>query len=76
MMMVEWGRILKEDKVKIWGIAPGFLATGLAGVGKEKLLAMGAKDPAFGGKFVKDVVEGARDGDVGKAIRFGGVMPW
>ena len=76
MMFVEWGRILQNDNVKTWAISPGFLATGLAGVGRERLLAMGAKEPSFGGEFVKDVVEGKRDGDVGKAIRFDGVQPW
>ncbi|KAI5481772.1 NAD(P)-binding protein [Pseudohyphozyma bogoriensis] len=76
MMFVEWGRILKEDKVKMWAISPGFLATGLAGAGKEKLLAMGAKEPYIGGEFVRDVVEGKRDEDVGKAIRIDDVQPW
>jgi hypothetical protein len=37
---------------------------------------MGAIDPAIGGNFVKDVVEGKRDGDVGKVIRKDGVQPW
>lgn len=37
MMMCEWHRILKEDGVKVWGISPGFLATGLGGVGEENL---------------------------------------
>lgn len=76
MMAVEWGRILKEDKVKIHAISPGFLATGLAGVGRERLLAMGAKEPSIGGHFVRDVVEGKRDEDVGKAIRIDDVQPW
>lgn len=37
---------------------------------------MGARDPAEAGKFIKDVVEGNRDEDVGKAIRANGVQPW
>lgn len=37
MLMREWTRILKEDKVKVWAISPGFLATGLGGVGSEQL---------------------------------------
>ncbi|KAJ3002865.1 hypothetical protein HKX48_002069 [Thoreauomyces humboldtii] len=76
MMMVEYGRILQNDNVKIHAISPGFLATGLAGVGKEKLLSMGAKDPAIGANFVKDVLEGKRDADVGKVIRIDDVQPW
>jgi NAD(P)-dependent dehydrogenase (short-subunit alcohol dehydrogenase family) len=37
MLMREWYRILKNDGVKVWCISPGFLATGLAGVGAERL---------------------------------------
>ena len=37
MMMREWVRVLKEDGVKTWCVSPGFLATGLAGVGAEQL---------------------------------------
>lgn len=37
MLMREWYRILKNDGVKVWCISPGFLATGLGGVGVEQL---------------------------------------
>jgi hypothetical protein len=37
---------------------------------------MGAKDPSEGGNFIKDVVEGKRDNDTGKAIRFDSIQPW
>jgi NAD(P)-dependent dehydrogenase (short-subunit alcohol dehydrogenase family) len=37
MLMREWYRILKNDGVKVWCISPGFLATGLGGVGPERL---------------------------------------
>ena len=37
MMMREWNRILKNDGVKVWCVSPGFLATGLGGVGAERL---------------------------------------
>ena len=38
---------------------------------------MGALDPAIGGNFIKDVVEGKRDNDVGKVIRNDGqLQPW
>jgi NAD(P)-dependent dehydrogenase (short-subunit alcohol dehydrogenase family) len=75
MMMREWTRVLGGDGVKVWGVSPGFLATGL-GFGPEQNRKMGAIDPAIGGNFVKDVVEGKRDGDVGKVIRKDGVQPW
>lgn len=37
MLMREWCKTLGNDGVKIWAISPGFLATGLAGVGAEQL---------------------------------------
>jgi NAD(P)-dependent dehydrogenase (short-subunit alcohol dehydrogenase family) len=75
MMMLEWARILHEDGVKVWSVSPGQLATGL-GPGAEVNKKMGAVDPAIGGEFVKDVVEGKRDADAGKAILKDSVQPW
>jgi hypothetical protein len=37
---------------------------------------MGAIDPTIGAEFVRDVVEGARDQDVGQVIRRDGIQPW
>ncbi|KKY38942.1 putative short chain [Diaporthe ampelina] len=76
MLMREWVRILKEDGVKVWAISPGFLATGLGGVGKEQLLKMGALDPSVGGQFIRDVVQGKRDQDVGRVIRSNMIQSW
>ena len=75
MMMREWYRILKEDGVKVWCISPGQLATGL-GQGPEANKALGAGDPEPAGKFVRSVVEGARDADVGKVILRDSVQAW
>ncbi|KAI1765710.1 NAD(P)-binding protein [Hypoxylon sp. FL1150] len=76
MMMREWARVLRNDGVKVWCVSPGFLATGLGGVGAEKLKAMGALDPSVGGQFVKDVVQGKRDADAGRVVRANGIQPW
>ncbi|KAF2731668.1 NAD(P)-binding protein [Polyplosphaeria fusca] len=76
MMMLDWARVLKEDGVKVWAISPGFLATGLAGVGAEKLKSFGAGHPSAGGDIIKKVVEGERDGDVGQVVNKDGVQPW
>ena len=35
--MREWTKVLKNDGVKVFAISPGFLATGLAGIGAEQL---------------------------------------
>lgn len=37
MLMREWRRTLLNDGVKVWAVSPGFLATGLAGIGEAKL---------------------------------------
>jgi NAD(P)-dependent dehydrogenase (short-subunit alcohol dehydrogenase family) len=76
MMMLEWHRMLEPDGVKVFAISPGFLATGLGGLGKEFLKKVGAGDASVGGGFIKDVVEGKRDADVGKVINKDGVQPW
>ncbi|KAI0521734.1 hypothetical protein F5B22DRAFT_634603 [Xylaria bambusicola] len=76
MVMREWRRTLLNDGVKVWAVSPGFLATGLAGIGEEKLKQMGALDPAIGGHFLKDVVEGKRDHDEGKIIRRDMIQPY
>lgn len=74
MLMRQWVRILKNDGVKVWAISPGFLATGLGGVGKEQLLKMGALEPSVGGEFIRDVVQGKRDQHTGKIIRNHGMI--
>ncbi|KAI4160834.1 MAG: hypothetical protein LQ342_005359 [Letrouitia transgressa] len=75
MMMREWHRLLHEDGVKVWCISPGYLATGLGG-SQETNKAMGAGDPSVAGHFIKNVLEGSRDGDVGKVILRNGVQEW
>jgi NAD(P)-dependent dehydrogenase (short-subunit alcohol dehydrogenase family) len=55
----DWCRLLKEDKVKVFDISPGFLATGLVVGMMEK---SGAAHPSVG-ELVKDVVEGKTDDD-------------
>ena len=67
--------MLKEDGVKVWCISPGYLATGLGG-SQETNKTQGASDPAVAGQFVKNVVEGQRDEDVGKVILRDGIQPW
>ncbi|RCI12222.1 hypothetical protein L249_0152 [Ophiocordyceps polyrhachis-furcata BCC 54312] len=76
MMMREWHRHLSEDGVKVWAISPGYLATGLGG-SVERNRKQGAGDPVVAGEFVRDVLEGRRDRDVGMAIaRDGRVQAW
>ncbi|KAJ4854548.1 short chain dehydrogenase domain-containing protein [Trichoderma breve] len=75
MMMREWARVLKEDKVKVCAVSPGLLATGLGG-DQELLRQMGAIDPQIGAELVTSVIEGERDTDMGLVINMAGVQPW
>ncbi len=61
--------------MKVWCLSPGFLASGLGG-DSERSKGLGAGDPAVAGPFVKAVVEGHRDQDVGQVILREGVQPW
>ncbi|KAL3419639.1 Dihydroanticapsin 7-dehydrogenase 1 [Phlyctema vagabunda] len=76
MVFRDWVRVLGRDAVKVFAISPGFLATGLAGVGADRLRERGARDPSIGGAFVREVVEGRRDDDAGLVIRKDVVQPW
>lgn len=66
MVMLEWVRMLTNDGVKVWCVAPGFFATDIGEGNPEAMRKMGAGDPAGGGKALVDVVDGKRDADVGK----------
>ncbi|RYP50024.1 hypothetical protein DL768_004379 [Monosporascus sp. mg162] len=77
MLMLNLQFLLTNDSVKTWCVSPGFLATGLAGTSPEELKKRGAGDASIGGRFIKDVVEGQRDSDVGKVVfNDGTVQPW
>lgn len=78
LLMVLWRNAVEADGVMVWAVAPGFLATGLGG-NRERMREMGAGDPRLGGEAVRGVVEGKRNGDVGKVVReYGesGIVPW
>ncbi|KAM0194768.1 hypothetical protein ACHAPA_009200 [Fusarium lateritium] len=75
MVMLSWHHLLKGDGVQVWTVSPGFLATGLGG-NPELLKKVGAGDPATGGELIRSVIEGEKDGDVGKIVDSSGVQPW
>ena len=75
MVMVEYSKQMKEHGGLVWGVCPGFRATMLSG-SRERAAAMGAGDPADGGRVVVDVVEGRRDAETGKVVYEEEVRPW
>jgi hypothetical protein len=74
--MVRWKDTLEVDGVKVFGIGPGFLATGIAGLGPDYLKSMGAEEPSVAGEFIRDVLVGERDGDCGRVVDRDGVVEW
>jgi NAD(P)-dependent dehydrogenase (short-subunit alcohol dehydrogenase family) len=50
MMMRQWHRILLNDGVKVWAVSPGFLTTGLGGLGIEQLKKV-SKDISLSGRY-------------------------
>ena len=70
-----WGLCIGEEKLKqVRYLSPP--SPDRYGPGRLIGRQMGALDPAVGGHFVKDVVEGKRDQDVGKTIRKDMIQPW
>jgi len=76
MLMLDWNHKLQADGVKVWAVGPGFLSTGLGALPEEQKVKMGLGHPSIGGVFLRSVVEGERDGDVGKLIKKDGYSPW
>lgn len=76
MMILEWARVLKNDGVVVHAVDPGLLATSFAGMREEMHAKSNAKDPMISGRFLKSVVEGERDADVGKLLTEGGIIQW
>lgn len=72
MLMLDYHFKLRGDGVKVWCAGPGFLATDL-GDAKEMVEGQGAGHPRVGGELVRTVVEGERDGEVGRYVVRDGV---
>ena len=75
MIAADWRHELANDDFKIHTICPGFVATGLGGVGADVLRTWGAGESETSGAFIKDVVQGKRDEQQGKLINSAGVIP-
>jgi NAD(P)-dependent dehydrogenase (short-subunit alcohol dehydrogenase family) len=67
MLMLDYHFKLLKDGVKVWCVGPGFLATDLGDL-KEVAVKWKAGHPSIGGQFIRTVVEGERDTDVGKYV--------
>ncbi|KAI0433399.1 hypothetical protein F5Y09DRAFT_328956 [Xylaria sp. FL1042] len=76
MLMLDWNHRLKEDRIKVFSVSPGFCATGLGNLGAELMAAMGAEHPSEGGRRLIAVADGNRDADSGKILDKVGFLPW
>lgn len=74
MLMIEYNKSLTEEGFKVWAADPGLLATNF--VDAEAVRKVGALEPEVGGKLYASIVNGERDGDVGRVIGRYGTQQW
>ena len=74
-MMQCYHKNLRGMGVKVFGVAPGFLATDFAGPADD-MRRMGAIEPEHGAEIIVKVVLGDRDADVGRVVDADGVQDW
>lgn len=63
--------------VKVWCFKPGYVAANSSGDhAGDSDVGRGAEDAMVSARGLVDVVEGRRDGDVGRFVEAVGVIPW
>ena len=75
MIVVQQSKSLGKEGVRVWAVNPGWRATNLSG-NAEAAAKRGALDPEGGALVIVDVVEGRKDGDVGKHVDENGGLDW
>ena len=76
MMMIQYGKTLKEHGVRVWCADPGLNATNLIAGAKDAAVKLDIPGPEVGGELVASVVKGGRDADVGRVVGRYGVQEW
>ncbi|KAF1984268.1 NAD(P)-binding protein [Aulographum hederae CBS 113979] len=71
MVMVLLGKKIEGKGVNVWACCPGFCVTELGGSDAGKA-EMGAKTPEEGAVVIVGILEGRREGDVGKVVNVEG----
>lgn len=66
---------------KVWSYCPGFVVTDLTGrdgpSGRDWRKKSGAESPETSAEGIRQIVDGDRDGEIGKFVeRFGKTSPW
>ncbi|KAL3424641.1 short chain dehydrogenase [Phlyctema vagabunda] len=69
---------LAEFGAKVWAYCPGYVVTNLTGeADRENRKAQGAESSETSAKGILEIVEGQRDGEVGKFVtKYGRQIPW
>ena len=77
MLMLQDWKALGPQGIKVFAVCPGLVESNLRGVAKEQVTAGGrAGDPEVSGRTMLKILEGERDGDVGKFVHKDGIYPW
>ena len=69
----------QSKAIKVWAFDPGYVVTNLSGTGEQGVqerIKNGAGDANVSARGLKGIVEGERDGDVGKFLDGESVLPW
>lgn len=67
----------KDKGIKVFAFNPGFVVTNLTGdADRENRIKNGAGDPAVSAQTLLGIVNGSRDGEVGKHVYKDGVHTW
>ncbi|PKS09633.1 hypothetical protein jhhlp_004252 [Lomentospora prolificans] len=77
MVMLNEMKFHGSPTFKCFCVCPGLVVSNLRGTGELERSAWGrAADPDVSGQTLLAIVEGKRDGDVGKVLHKDGVYPW
>ncbi|KAL8721544.1 MAG: hypothetical protein Q9225_001798 [Loekoesia sp. 1 TL-2023] len=75
MLLIEYHKLLKDEKFMVMGADPGLVATNF--VDRELVERMGVPGADVGGGTVAEVVRGERDEEgVGRVVGRYGISPW
>lgn len=77
MLAVSQYATLKDAGIKVWAMCPGYVVTNLSGeTGRKTRMDAGALSSETSAQTLLQIVEGARDKDVGGFVHKDGTYPW
>lgn len=77
MVAVQEAAEFRSTPLKVFAVCPGLVRSNLRGLSEQDITFGGqAGDPMVSGETILSVIEGKRNGDVGKLVHKDGVYPW